>query len=105
MDVEEMEDYVNNTLPMLKAAELEEVCEQIGIDVTNEMKGKRKLLFKAVIKYFCELDDDEAAFKSVYDFLVAKEDKKNIPALDNTAAEEKSVTKNAPKKHKMFVCN
>ena len=83
---------------MLKDAELEEVCEQIGVDVTNELKGKRKLLFKSVIKYFCELDDDEAAFKSVYDFLVAKEDKKNIPALDNTAAEEKSVTKNAPKK-------
>ena len=46
-------------------------------------------MFKAVIKYFCELDDDEAAFKSVYDFLVAKEDKKNIPALDNSATEEK----------------
>ena len=56
---EEIEDEVMNTLPQLSAAQLEEVCETLELTVAEGIKGKKRDLFKFVMKSLCDVEDSE----------------------------------------------
>ena len=53
---EELEDEVLNTLPTLNADELVEVCTVVDLQVEEQMKGKRNLLIKHLLKFLCDVD-------------------------------------------------
>ena len=84
MDAQQREDYVMCTLRSLSPEALEGVCGVLpDVTVEDDMKGQQKALYKLVMKYLCNLDDDEAAVKLIYDHLeVEEDDKKVMPPLE-----------------------
>lgn len=103
---DKVEDEVLNVLPTLNAAELEEVCGVIKLEVKEAMKGNRRLLRKAVMKFLCAGDEDGeqdrmAEFLLLFDHLQlndnadedAEEDggTKKVEKKAETAVEQKNV--------------
>ena len=56
---EEVEDEVMSTLPQLNAGELEEACGSANLVVKDEMKGKKRVLYKFIMQSLCEESDDD----------------------------------------------
>ena len=57
---EEIEDAVMSALPTLDSSQLETLYDIIGLDVTTENKGKKRVLWKGLRKHLDEIDDETA---------------------------------------------
>ncbi len=63
MSADRIEDDVMNELPTLDGNDLQELCELVGVDVKEEVKGKRRDLLKLLMKYLCTEGDGEEGNK------------------------------------------
>ena len=72
LQADQVEDDVMNSLPTLSATELEEICTLIGATMTEEDKGKKRVLLKLVMRVLCDptaTDDKMTEFLQIYKYL------------------------------------
>lgn len=56
---DEVEEEVMSTLPQLNAGELEEACVAVSLAVREEMKGKKRALYKFLMQGLCDTEGKE----------------------------------------------
>ena len=72
LQADQVEDDVMNSLPTLSATELEEICTLIGVVMTEDDKGKKRVLLKLVMKNLCDVtatDDKMTEFLQIFKHL------------------------------------
>ena len=77
---EVMDDEVMSSLPTLSASELEEVCGVVEQEVDAQLKGKKKPLYKFLMKFLCDLTDEEPVIRLIHEHL--NKDKKVMPQIE-----------------------
>ena len=89
---EEIEDEVMNRLPQLNVTGLVGICELLQLTVPEDMKEKRSMLFKFLMKNLCNVEEKEDGnFASVLliDTALRKETEKPAEVKVETVAVEK----------------
>ena len=66
---EEMEDEVMMALPNLDASRLEAVYDVIGLDLEEDMKGKKRELRKKLLGHLTTLTDDGGDYNQISTYL------------------------------------
>ena len=92
MNADMVEDGVMNELPTLNAVQLEEVCVLIGLEVKEELRGKKRGLLKMLMRFLCTGEDQEddkmTQFLQIHEHLLS--------GKEEAEAVKKEVTEEVP---------